>query len=913
MKKVLKSMIVLIAVLFAGITYAQTTTNVDELNRLSQVFSAQWETAQVRVQQFAQENDVPIKYTTEDGRAVEMIDVHDGQPVYRSTDNHGAAETTRAAELWTGGSLGLDLTGDGYVQLGHWDFGKVRITHQEFTDQGSSRVIWMDNNMATGFHATHTAGTMIAGGVEDRAKGMGYAGLLKSWDHGNDNSEMANAAANGLEISNHSYGILSGWDHSSGSWIWRGNASISPDEAYQFGFYDSQSRGQDIIANNAPYYLIVRSAGNDRGEGPSGAGSGGLAEKDGGDDGYDCISYDEIAKNVLTIGAVGEVLNYTGPDDVHMASFSSWGPADDGRIKPDICGKGLGVYSTYDGSDDDYATSQGTSMSAPNVSGTAALLQLHYQNLNNGDPMRAATLKGIILHTADEAGPDPGPDYMFGWGLMNAERAAMLITDDQGQNAIDELVLEGGDIYQRTINVPDGTPELRITISWTDPAAIPVQPQLNPRDPMIINNLDLMVFNSKTTFYPYKLDPDNPSAAATNDSENDVDNIETIVIPNPEPGSYTIFIDHNGVLQGNEAAYSLIISGTDDYTVVPECSMGMSSPDDGAVDILVNEYLTWFPANFASSYDIYFGTDGGGTQTPTNVFNGENIPANGFSYYMGPNTTYYLQVIPKNSQGEATGCDDIWTFTTMEAISVYPYHETFDNLENGDLPFGYQSADLAEPEWQSTKLAGNTDNRSMVCFNTDGIVKSDYDNWFISLPFAVEDGNEYNATYYYKSFFAGKPESMSVYWGLTPYVDDLTNLVAEYTDFDDPTWVEGEGLIIPGQTGSIYLGFHVTSTQGYGVFFDDLDVEFWGPVGIDPNTGGGDAKVYAYDGKVRIIADQSWDGADIQIMNMMGQMIYQGTYHGKTLIDIKSQNSSGLYIVTLGKGSQLVTEKVLIK
>ena len=127
------------------------------------------------------------------------------------------------------------------------------------------------------------------------------------------------------------------------------------------------------------------------------------------------------------------------------------------------------------------------------------LLQLHYQNLN-GNPMRAATLKGLILHTADEAGPNDGPDYMFGWGLMNAERAAMLITDDQGQNAIDELVLEGGDIYQRTINVPEGTPELKVTISWTDPAGIPVQPQLNPRDPMIINNLDLMVFNSKTIF-----------------------------------------------------------------------------------------------------------------------------------------------------------------------------------------------------------------------------------------------------------------------------------------------------------------------------------------------------------------------------------------------------------------------------
>lgn len=63
--------------------------------------------------------------------------------------------------------------------------------------------------------------------------------------------------------------------------------------------------------------------------------------------------------------------------------------------------------------------------------------------------MRAATVKGLALHTADEAGPDPGPDYMFGWGLMNTKRAAFQITDDQGQNSIDERVLADGDTYIR--------------------------------------------------------------------------------------------------------------------------------------------------------------------------------------------------------------------------------------------------------------------------------------------------------------------------------------------------------------------------------------------------------------------------------------------------------------------------------
>lgn len=912
MKKIFTSFM-LVMFLMSTTVFAQTETNVEALLKLSKEFTAQWEANAKKVQQYAKYHNVPVRIELEDGRVMEMVDVQDGIPMYYITDNLGAAYTTRAAQLWPGGTSGLDLTGEGYEQLGEWDAGAVRVTHQEFTDQGTTRVTQMDGNYATHPHSTHVAGTLVAAGVVENAKGMLYAGKLKSWQWSNDIGEMTAAAAAGLEISNHSYSFGAGWNWTGSQWQWLGNPNIDPDEDYKFGFYDSEARKMDQIAYNAPNYLIFRAAGNDRGEGPGDAGNG-KPEKDGGDDGYDCIHHAALGKNVVAVGAVKELLNYAGPQDVVMSSFSCWGPADDGRIKPDIVGKGVGVYSTGDNSDEDYFVSQGTSMSSPNVAGSAALLQFHYQNLNNKSVMRAATLKGLILHTADEAGPDPGPDYIFGWGLMNDKRAALLISDDQGQNSIDELVLQDGDNYIRVVNVPEGMPELRVTICWTDPPGTPVAPALNPRDPMLVNDLDLRVSDENSNVYfPYKLDPDNPSAAATNDSENDVDNTEIVVIPNPAPGDYTIYIDHDGTLSGGEQAFSLIISGIDEYTVVPECSIALNSPGDGAVTVLLNELISWEPALYATAYDVYFGTDGGGTETPTNVYDGETMTSNSFIYYMEPSTTYYLQVIPKNSQGPATGCNTIWSFTTMDAISEYPYSEDFKDAEVPDPPFAWQTVDNSDADWVSSDQMGHNDNMSMFCFNPEGIVNTDYDNWLITPPFYMEAGKEYNVSYYYRALISGTAESFSSYWGVTPFTEDLTNPVYQDTAYSSSSWTQANGIIRPDDDGVIFIGFHVASTQGYGLFFDDVEIENWGPVGIGDEPSSDAPGIYAYGKKVFISAGQEWFGAGISVTNLMGQVVYQSTFNGNSTINLGSHVNQGVYVIKLESANNMVVRKVMIR
>jgi hypothetical protein len=742
---------------------------------------------------------------------------------------------------------------------------------------------------------------------------MSYGAELKYWEWGNDASEMAAAAAQGLEISNHSYGPPGGWEKYNGNWSWRGNTEISPTEDYYFGFYNNESRQMDQIAFNAPYYLMCRSAGNERGEGPSYAGTDGYPEIDGGTDGYDCISPVKLSKNILSVGAVREVVNYSKPDDVVMSSFSSWGPVDDGRIKPDIVGKGVSVYSTMDGSNTSYSTLNGTSMSTPNVVGTLALLQKYYQDTHGDSPMRSATLKGLAIHTADEAGDYPGPDYIFGWGLMNAKKAALLISDDVGQVVIDELLLSGGDIYTREINVPEGV-ELRITICWTDPPGIPVSQQLNPRDPMLVNDLDLKITDDNTNdYFPYKLDPENPTAAATTDSKNAVDNVESVYIAEPEAGTYTITVTHDGSLEGDEQAFSIIISGIDEYTVLPECSAGMESPEDGAAEIYTNQWFSWVPADFASSYDVYFGTDGGGTVTPTSIYNGENFPTNGFSTLMNPGTTYYLQVVPRNNMGPSTACNTIYTFTTLEAITEFPYLQSMTNVELPKPPAYWQTVDNTDATaWLSTDLITYEDNRGMMCWNTEGIFESDYDNWFISPPFEVAAGNEYSVSSYYRGFSGSRAETLYLYWGTTPYTEDLTNLLYEDVDFKNTTWQQTDVLYIPEADGLVYFGWKVASTNGFGIFLDEILVDNWGTVGIGNGDKAAIVSVYNRANKVIVEAGESWNGANLKIMNTMGQIMYSGLFFKQASIELKNPEN-GLYIVSLQKGSQVETKKLILQ
>ena len=129
------------------------------------------------------------------------------------------------------------------------------------------------------------------------------------------------------------------------------------------------------------------------------------------------------AKNVLTVGAIKDLPDhYHEISDVTMESYSSWGPTDDGRIKPDIVANGEKLFSCVATSNSSYNTLSGTSMATPNVSGSIILILNELKNLYPGKEFLASTIKGLVINTADKAGNTWGPDYRFGWGLMNTKK-----------------------------------------------------------------------------------------------------------------------------------------------------------------------------------------------------------------------------------------------------------------------------------------------------------------------------------------------------------------------------------------------------------------------------------------------------------------------------------------------------------
>jgi len=574
--KYLQKTVLLLALFMLSInTFSQTPQQRENLRNLSRELRETYERERQEAVRLADSLGIPVREVIDDVIIIELQRFENGHPVYYTTFNHGdpdgGAQVINTSEVWDGGSAGLALSGEG-LTLGIWDGGRTRLTHQEFENK---TVVQADNHPDLSSHATHVAGTMIAEGVVDDAKGMAYNANLDAYHWGNHSSEMADAANDDdLKVSNHSYGSFAGWERRWGStpqWRWHGNTSISETEDYNFGRYNSTSETWDEIASDAPHYLIVKAAGNSRGVGPpdgtehevwdgSWVLSTATRDLNGGDDGYNSIPTYGVAKNIMTVGNV----NASGV----LRGSSSFGPTDDGRIKPDIVAKGVNVYSTDSDADDDYDTKSGTSMSSPMISGSVGLLLEHQENLHGEqNPMLASTMKALILHTAQEMGGHSGPDYGHGWGMMDTQRAAELMSDDAlagGEYYIRELTLDDGQTKEIEV-IADGFDPLKVTIVWNDPAGTPVDPpELNPADLMLVNDLDMRITNNPTVYEPWVLDPDNPSADATT-GDNFRDNVEQIFIEETEINDvYTITIDHKDSLEGGSQDFSLIVTGIRD-------------------------------------------------------------------------------------------------------------------------------------------------------------------------------------------------------------------------------------------------------------------------------------------------------------------------------------------------------------
>ena len=414
----------------------------------------------------------------------------------------------------------LDGTG---VVAAEWDGGWVDSTHDDL--QG--RVTIGDTGSSTGDHATHVAGTMLGngtlsavnGGTALQWRGMAPKATVISYEWWDDSTELNNEYNAAINTYNASL--------SQNSWGY----TYGPPNNY--GRYDSETAAIDavITGNKGKRISIIWAAGNERPTCDNGQ--------------YDCIIIPGTAKNTITVGA-------TNSNDDSMTSFSSWGPTDDGRLKPDITAPGCqnggdsGVTSTIPG--DTYDTFCGTSMATPAVSGSVALMLEDFAN--KGTYPLPSTIKAILMHTTKDLG-NTGPDYSFGYGRINATAAIDLIRNDTESNNViieDEIPNQGkADLYE--IEVPSGQTQLKVTLVWDDYQGTPNAAK------ELVNDLDLLLKSpSGTEYFPYVLDPANPANAATTGIDN-LNNIEQVVV-NPEAGIWQVKVKGTTIPQPTQK-YSL--------------------------------------------------------------------------------------------------------------------------------------------------------------------------------------------------------------------------------------------------------------------------------------------------------------------------------------------------------------------
>ena len=241
-----------------------------------------------------------------------------------------------------------------------------------------------------------------------------------------------------------------------------------------------------------------------------------------------------------------------------LVASSSRGPAHDGRIKPDITANGqdqnsTDPYNEYDGFG-------GTSGAAPGVAGVSAQLHQAYQELNGGTVAPAALIKGSILNTANDLG-NVGPDFIFGWGHLNANRAYELFKD----NRYLEANISQGENNTHTLTVPAGAVEVRVMVYWNERAA------MVGAGKALVNDLDMIVTAPDgSTKLPWVLDETANAATldlpATN-GEDHLNNVEQVLFENPLAGDYTIDISGFEVPFGPQNYFILYEVITEEITV----------------------------------------------------------------------------------------------------------------------------------------------------------------------------------------------------------------------------------------------------------------------------------------------------------------------------------------------------------
>ncbi|UGV41649.1 PKD domain-containing protein [Methanococcoides orientis] len=484
------------------------------------------------------------------------------------------------------------------------------------------------------------------------------------------------------------------------------------------GEYTVDSRNVDLFAWEHPDMLILFSAGNN-GEDSD---SDGIVDPD-------SIGSPATAKNCLTVGAsennrvsitntyggswpldfpVGPIYSDKMADNIEgLAAFSSRGPTDDGRIKPDVVAPGTFVISTnssvatgqlWGDYDAYYRYSGGTSMSTPIVAGSAALVRQYYVEYESITPS-AALLKATIINGAYNMTPGQygsastqeiqiRPDGAQGWGRVNIEESLFPKSPRKiyYNDTSSTISLSTSESWNINYYVGSSSEPLKVTVVWTD------YPKFEAATYDLVNDLDLTVIGPGSTYL------------GNGGSQSDyINNVEQVEVLSPSIGLYTITVNGTDVPNGPQP-FAIVMSGglyPESAAIYPVAAFS-SNTTEGHVPLTVA--FTDLSSSASSwSWDI----DNDGTED----YSTQNIV---HTYDTIGLYTVNLTVSNLNGTSSEVKTDHI----NVTAVPILPVADFSSNVTEGHVPLTVAFTDLSS---SASSWSWDIDNDGTEDYSTQNI------------------------------------------------------------------------------------------------------------------------------------------------------------------------------------------------